>query len=195
MDFGDILDEWDKIKREREEERKESSGLPAPSAPAPSAPAPSAPAPGKPAPGKPGPAKPGRASPAKAALESWLDAKGVEDKDAESDQSRRAGAAERAQEGRRLGALKSQAVLDLHGLSAEEAESAVWAFIDSSARHGLEKVLVIHGKGIHSAGSPVLKKAARRVLEGHPLAGRFGEADRAEGGSGAMWVLIKRRER
>ena len=153
MDFGDILDEWDKIKKDRE--------------------------------ASPSPAK---AKERGSALEAWLDAEGVEDKDA----ARLPDASERREEARRLAALKPQASLDLHGMSAEEAESAIARFIESSSRNGLEKVLVIHGKGLHSEGGRgVLKQAARRAVEAHRLAGRFGEAARAEGGSGALWVMIR----
>ena len=135
MDFGDILDEWDKIKKERADN-------------------------------------------------------GLEDKDSKIPPL---DAADRGEESRRAAALKPQAVLDLHGMTADEAESAIAGFIDSSARRGLEKVLVIHGKGLHSEGGlSVLKKTARKALEAHRLAGRFGEAAKADGGSGALWVMIRK---
>jgi DNA-nicking Smr family endonuclease len=151
MDFGEVLDEWEKINREH----KDSSQ-----------------------------------KPAARALEDWLSANGVRDKDDEAGSA--LDSAERGRESRRLASLKPQAVLDLHGMTGEEAESAISDFVYSSSRGGLEKVLVIHGKGLHSAGAPVLKKAARRAIEAHPLAGRFGEADRADGGSGALWVVIRK---
>ena len=161
MDFGDILDEWDKMKDSKAPGGPGAAGMPA-SAP-----------------------KGGEAS----ALEAWLAEKGVEDKDADEEEERPG----HSRELRRLASLKPQAVLDLHGMTEAEAESAISAFINSSAREGLEKVLVIHGKGLHSEGGrPVLKKAARRVLEAHPLAGRLGEAGRGEGCSGALWVAIRR---
>jgi DNA-nicking Smr family endonuclease len=125
------------------------------------------------------------------ALEDWLSTNGVHDKDDEAGAA--LDSAERGRESRRLASLKPQAVLDLHGMTGEEAESAIADFVYSSSRSGLEKVLVIHGKGLHSTGAPVLKKAARRAIEAHPLAGRFGEAERADGGSGALWVVIRRR--
>jgi DNA-nicking Smr family endonuclease len=152
MDFGEILDEWERIKRARTEIQQ-----------------------------------PARKKPL-SVLEAWLDANGVGDKDAEELEGE-----DRAEETRRRSAMKPQATLDLHGMKAEEAESAISVFIESSSRAGLEKVLVIHGKGLHSEGAPVLKKAARRALEAHPLAGRFGEANKADGGSGALWVLIRKR--
>ncbi len=152
MDFGDVLDEWERIKRAR------------------------------------GSAGAG----AREAQAAWLDARGTVDKDAAERDASAERPADRAGEARRLAALRPQAVLDLHGMVAREAESAIASFIDSSARAGLEKVLVIHGKGLHSAGAPVLKAAARRALEAHPLAGRFGQASKEEGGSGALWVYLRR---
>ena len=160
MDFGEILDEWERTERDR----GESSGK-----------------------RRAGSALDGQGG--SRALEAWIAAKGVDDKDAEQE----AGAADRGLEARRLASLKPQATLDLHGMTVEQAEAAVASFIEGSARRGLEKVLVIHGKGLHSAGAPVLKKAAVRALEAQPLAGRFGPADRTEGGSGALWVLVRAR--
>jgi DNA-nicking Smr family endonuclease len=168
MDFGSILDDWEKIKREHKESIPASPPAAVPPIDAPQS-----------------------GGSATKALESWLAENGVSDKDAESGGA--SSSAERSRESRRLAALKAQAVLDLHGLTGEEAESAVAAFLETSSRMGLEKVLVIHGKGLHSSGTPVLKRAVRRAFEAHPAAGRFGEADRTEGGSGAMWVLLRKK--
>ena len=134
--------------------------------------------------------KPEAANAARGALEDWLDKNGVPDKDAEAGAASSIG---RGRETHRLAALKAEAVLDLHGMTGEEAETAISRFLDDSSRMGLEKVLIIHGKGLHSSGAPVLKKAARRAIEAHPSAGRFGAANRTEGGSGAMWVLIRKK--
>lgn len=136
MDFGDILNEWERIKRDRGEDRRED--------------------------------------------------RAAQSKDEQEGGERGAG------EARRLKELRPQASLDLHGMTAREAEDAIAAFLRDAARKGLEKVLVIHGKGNHSAGAPVLRSAARKALESSPLAGRFGPADRADGGTGATWVLVRR---
>jgi DNA-nicking Smr family endonuclease len=165
VDFGDILDEWERIKREHKDSSPSPETRKAAAREAPAAPK------------------------AGGALEAWLAKNGIKDKDAEAGEGRNG--AERGLESRRLAALRPQAVLDLHGMTGEEAEAAIADFVSSSSRRGLEKVLVIHGKGLHSSGAPVLKKAARRALESLPLAGRFGEADKIDGGSGALWVLIR----
>ncbi len=97
---------------------------------------------------------------------------------------------ERARGGERR--LKPEAVLDLHGLTAEEARSRVLDFLQDSARRGKQKVLIIHGKGYHSQGEPVLKKIVRQCLEQSPYAGRHGHPGRGDGGTGAVWVLLKK---
>ncbi len=84
-----------------------------------------------------------------------------------------------------------QQSLDLHGLTVEETEIEVENFLLQSKRAGLKKVLIIHGKGHHSAGKPVLKIEVLKLLEKSPIAGEFGTADRKDGGSGAVWVLLK----
>jgi DNA-nicking Smr family endonuclease len=170
MDFGRILDDWEKIERER----KDAAPRPARHAPPSSAADKSAPSGG-----------------ARAALEAWLDKNGTSDKDEDSGDD--AARSRQGLETRRLAALRAEATLDLHGLTAEEAESSIAVFLDGSFRAGLEKVLIIHGKGLHSTGSPVLKNAARRAIEAHSKAGRFGMAERNEGGSGALWVLIRKK--
>ena len=91
--------------------------------------------------------------------------------------------------------MEPQAQLDLHGLTAEEALRAVGRFLAECRSNGLEKVLIIHGKGHHSSGGPVLGSAVRRFLERSPHAGPFGEAEARWGGRGALWVLLRQRSR
>ena len=123
-------------------------------------------------------------------LESWLDLHGVEDKDRIGGET--GDSVAREAEARRLASLLPEAVLDLHGRTVAEAEQSLGIFLEDASRGGLEKVLVITGKGNHSAEGPVMGKAVRAYLEASPLAGRFGQASRAEGGTGALWVLIRR---
>ena len=92
---------------------------------------------------------------------------------------------------RKLRKGPAQESIDLHGMTAAEAEAAVESFLQNSKRRGLKKVLIIHGKGNHSGSGPVLKRRVIKLLEKNPAAGEFGPADRKEGGSGAHWVLLK----
>jgi DNA-nicking Smr family endonuclease len=89
-------------------------------------------------------------------------------------------------------AQEPQATLDLHGVNSREAEQALENFVLECRRRGLQKVLIVHGKGHHSQGEPVLQGVVRRYLEKSPYTGAFGSADRKHGGRGATWVVLRR---
>jgi DNA-nicking Smr family endonuclease len=55
----------------------------------------------------------------------------------------------------------------------------------------MEKVLLIHGKGNHSEGEAVLKRAVLQFIEKCPYAGESGQPNVELGGNGATWVLLK----
>ncbi len=107
---------------------------------------------------------------------------------AEREEAGQPSPAQRAAELRRLA---PEAEIDLHGLRAEQVTPALERFISTSRRQGLRKVLVIHGKGTHSRGEPVLQRLVREYLERSPHAGAFGPADRSLGGRGAVWVALR----
>lgn len=85
-----------------------------------------------------------------------------------------------------------QATLDLHGMNSREAEQALENFVIECRRRGLRKVLIVHGKGHHSQGEPVLQGVVRRYLEKSPYTGAFGPAERKHGGHGATWVAVRK---
>jgi DNA-nicking Smr family endonuclease len=91
--------------------------------------------------------------------------------------------------------MKPEAELDLHGLTREDAEQALQGFIRESIQQGLKKVLIIHGKGHHSAERPVLMQLVRSFVEKHPACGESGYAKGNEGGKGAVWILLRYRSR
>ena len=93
---------------------------------------------------------------------------------------------------RNLRNLEPQATLDLHGMNSHEAEQALDNFVLECRRSGLRKILVVHGKGHHSQGEPVLQAVVRRYLEKSPHTGAFGPAERRHGGRGATWVVVRR---
>jgi DNA-nicking Smr family endonuclease len=86
---------------------------------------------------------------------------------------------------------ETQAVLDLHGMSSREAEQALENFIHLARRRGHQKVLIVHGKGHHSKGEPVLRGVVHRYLEKCPYTGAFGPATAKQGGRGATWVSLR----
>lgn len=120
----------------------------------------------------------------------WLDDYPPDEESAYKDEFSRQ-AHHRGSGGRKVSRMAPQAQIDLHGMTVEEALPAVERFLAESKSQGLKKVLIIHGKGCHSEGEPVLKKEVRLFLERSPLAGAMGTPKAAQGGSGAVWVVLK----
>lgn len=85
-----------------------------------------------------------------------------------------------------------QAQLDLHGLRREEARAALAEFMRQTTRRGLRCVRIIHGKGLGSVNQePVLKSRVRNWLAQKNEVLAFCQARAADGGSGALVVLLK----
>ncbi len=85
-----------------------------------------------------------------------------------------------------------QAQLDLHGLRRDEARSALGEFVRQASRRGLRCVRIIHGKGLGSVNrEPVLKGWVRNWLPQKQEVLAFCQARAADGGSGALVVLLK----
>lgn len=86
-----------------------------------------------------------------------------------------------------------QATLDLHGMTQEEAEGALSGFIRDAVESKLEKIAVIHGKGLHSEdGVGILKDVTMQVLEKSGCCREAGFAKPGFGGSGVTWVILKK---
>jgi DNA-nicking Smr family endonuclease len=92
----------------------------------------------------------------------------------------------------RRGGWAIQAQIDLHGLRRDPARVQLNAFIRDAAAQGLRCVRVVHGKGLGSPGrEPVLKTRVRSWLVQKSEVLAFVQARPAEGGSGALVVLLK----
>jgi len=81
--------------------------------------------------------------------------------------------------------------LDLHGHTAARAEVKLQTFIEDAAYAGCRCVLVITGKGAGVLKSHVPGWLKRAPLSGLVLA--LAQARPADGGSGAFYVLLRRR--
>ena len=81
--------------------------------------------------------------------------------------------------------------LDLHGMNRQVAAVSVVEFLRQCRRRGRLCVRIVHGKGLGSRQrEPVLKRLLRKwLLREEVLA--FSQAPAAQGGSGAVLVLLK----
>jgi DNA-nicking Smr family endonuclease len=92
----------------------------------------------------------------------------------------------------REGRWSIQRQIDLHGLRTDEAREALGRFIRESHQHGLRCVRVVHGKGLGSPGRmPVLKSRVHRWLVQKHEVMAFVQARPADGGAGALVVLLR----
>ena len=92
----------------------------------------------------------------------------------------------------RRGQWSIQRQLDLHGLRRDEARDTLAIFIRQAERDGLRCVRVIHGKGNGSPGrEPVLKDKVKRWLVQKEQVIAFTQASAADGGHGALLVLLR----
>jgi DNA-nicking Smr family endonuclease len=93
----------------------------------------------------------------------------------------------------RRGEWAIQAQVDLHGLTRDAARERVVAFLREAQRQGLRCVRVVHGKGQGSPGKmPVLKGRVQRWLAQCAQVDAYAQARAADGGAGALVVLLAR---
>ena len=122
-------------------------------------------------------------------MEVWLNRYGTVDKDKVADE-----ASENARLNNReyLREMRPEARIDLHQLTRDEAWDRLNTFVGDCKRRGLRKILIVHGKGIHSSGSDsVLGPMVKLFIEQDSRLGASGHPDRNNGGNGATWVIIK----
>ena len=82
--------------------------------------------------------------------------------------------------------------MDLHGLNSNAARNALAGFIQHAKRNGLRCIKVIHGKGLRSqSGEAILRNKVRKNLMQRDEVLAFADARPADGGSGAVVILLK----
>jgi DNA-nicking Smr family endonuclease len=105
---------------------------------------------------------------------------------------RRPGLAQSVLRDLRRGRWVVQAELDLHGMNRDEARRQSALFLAECLQHGCRCVRVVHGKGLGSPGrEPVLKKMVLGWLAQRQEVLAFCQARAADGGAGAVIVLLK----
>lgn len=118
-----------------------------------------------------------------------------------------AGLDRRSDERLRRGKMDIEARLDLHGMRLAAAEKALVSFMTASVEQGRRNVLVITGKGEGRGAARAeqwwesqaggLRKSLPEWLSKKPLSDivlRFYPAQRKDGGSGAWYVLLRRKK-
>ncbi len=91
--------------------------------------------------------------------------------------------------------MDPQATLDLHGESQSDSEVMISSFISECVEHGLRKISIITGKGLHSEnGTGVLKDLALSLLSSSDYVKETSPAPLSKGGAGAVWVILKEKK-
>lgn len=95
----------------------------------------------------------------------------------------------------RLGKYDIEARLDLHHKTAREARDSVFQFINDCREHELRTVLIAHGRGEKSNPPAILKSYLYTWLPQMEAVLAFHSALKIHGGSGALYVLLRKSER
>lgn len=92
----------------------------------------------------------------------------------------------------RRGQIPIEAEADLHGMRIREAQILLADFLRECRAEGARCVRVVHGKGLGSRGGrAVLKWEVDRWLRQHEGVMAFCTAQPRDGGTGAVYVLLK----
>ncbi|HEU4665446.1 MAG TPA: Smr/MutS family protein [Dokdonella sp.] len=92
----------------------------------------------------------------------------------------------------RRGQFSVRAEIDLHEMSVAVAREAIRQFLDDCRRHDELCVRIVHGKGLRSkAQGPVLKQLTDGLLRRRADVLAFTSARPAQGGTGAVIVLLQ----
>lgn len=112
--------------------------------------------------------------------------------DAGAPSFQRAGVRSQVMRRLRRGLYPTDDELDLHGLSQAAARDHLADFVSRSRDAGYRCVRIIHGKGYRSGTrGPVLKTAVNLWLRRHTDVMAFTFARAIDGGTGALYVLLR----
>lgn len=94
----------------------------------------------------------------------------------------------------RRGHYRCQAEIDLHGMVVGVARRCLAEFLQESLDRGYRCVRVVHGKGLRSGHrGPVLKTKVAGWLRQRDEVLAYSSARPVDGGTGALYVLLKKR--
>lgn len=105
----------------------------------------------------------------------------------------RPGVQKRVMDKLRRGQYRIEAELDLHRMTSEQAYESLSSFIGECQSQHKRCVRIIHGKGLGSVNNkPVLKHKVNHWLRQWDNILALCPARRCDGGSGAVYVLLRR---
>lgn len=96
----------------------------------------------------------------------------------------------------RKGEMAIERRIDLHGMTQDHAHATLDRFVATAWSDGTRMLLVITGKGNVGSGGGVLRRSVPRWLAAGDHAARVLRIETAQprhGGSGALYVLLRRR--
>lgn len=94
----------------------------------------------------------------------------------------------------RGGKYESRYVLDLHRRTVEQSRKDVFEFIHDAVKREQRCVLILHGRGIRAPIPALLKSYVNVWLQQMPEVLAFHSAQKRDGGTGAVYVLLKKSE-
>lgn len=93
----------------------------------------------------------------------------------------------------KAGQIPFEGSLDLHGMTVEKAREQLWEFIAEATRLEVRCVRVTHGKAARLDGKrPLIKSHVNTWLRQHPQVLGFTSCLPRHGGTGALYVVLKR---
>lgn len=103
-----------------------------------------------------------------------------------------AGVQQRTLKQLKRGQMPVEAQLDLHGHTIIQAENALADFLEATQAAGLRCVRVVHGKGYTKLTEfPPIKNKVNAWLRSHSQVLSFCSAIPRDGGTGAVYILLK----
>lgn len=94
----------------------------------------------------------------------------------------------------RLGKYPPENHLDLHRLNVMEARQQVFETIINSQKQNYRCIMITHGKGVKSKTPGKIKSHVNHWLQQMPEVLAFHSAQAKDGGTGAVYVLLKKSE-
>ena len=91
----------------------------------------------------------------------------------------------------RLGSIRPEATLDLHGYRQGEALALLQEFLAEALHRRLRMILIIHGQGYRSSNEAVLKPLVQRWLADQPEVLAWCPAQARDGAGGATYVYLR----